>query len=232
MRFSAASARSTVSFSLYFSAESSWGRFGMSDSEDTWPTNYNPGSHLHLHALGVIAVTFASFERSLDALYSCRAGQENMPTELINMYYFSLNEEKRIDAIRQVFSIYEKNAEITVLVNNILAYFLWCRNCRNQILHAERYPPSFGGDPDTLYLIKRVGKQSPQSGYMKFKLQRLRYIADRICEGVSQCGIIRIYLTWRGRPLAEVPQSLRIYVRGSLPRTLRIPRTLELDQNP
>jgi hypothetical protein len=153
----------------------------MSERDDNWPLpHYNPGSHMHLHALGVIAVTYASLERSVDALYVNKARRQKMQDELVDLYYFSLNEEKRIEAVRAVFRKYEKKQEVVVLVENLLDYFQWCRNCRNQILHAEQYPPSFGGDPETLYLIKRVGKQSPKSGHMKFKLSRLRFIADKI----------------------------------------------------
>jgi hypothetical protein len=48
--------------------------FDMSHLEDTWPLpKYNPGSAKHLHALGVIAITYASLERNIDRLYADRA---------------------------------------------------------------------------------------------------------------------------------------------------------------
>ena len=136
----------------------------MAESEDIWPLpDYNPGLPKHLHVLGVMAVTFAAFERSLDSLYKNKARRQDMPEELIDLYYFSLNEEKRIEAIRIIFKRYEENPAVIALINNLLDYFQWCRFSRNQILHAERYPPAFGGDPDILHLTKRIGKQSPRS---------------------------------------------------------------------
>jgi hypothetical protein len=205
----------------------------MSESEDTWPLpKYDPGSPKHLHALGVIAVTFASFERSLDTLYANKAREQKMPKELINLYYFSLNEEKRIEAIRSVFKTYEKNPKVTALVENLLKYFHWCRNCRNQMLHSERYPPAFGGKPEMLHLIKRVGKQSPQSGYMKFTLPTLRTIADKIRDGGLRCAELHIYLRFRDQPLVSVPDPYRAYVRGPLPQKLHVPQTLRLSPSP
>jgi len=123
----------------------------MVESEDTWPMpEYNPGSPKHLHALGVIAIQFASLERSIDILYLNKALNQKLPQDLVELYYFTINEEKRIEAVRSVFKKYEKNPLVKNLVENLLEYFQWCRNCRNQILHAERYPPALGGDKDML----------------------------------------------------------------------------------
>jgi hypothetical protein len=71
----------------------------MTDSEDKWPLKYNPGSHYHIHALGVIAVTYAGFHRSIDYLYAFHPRQQKMPDELIDLYYFSLSEENRAHAL-------------------------------------------------------------------------------------------------------------------------------------
>lgn len=203
----------------------------MSDTEDSWPRHYNPGPHSHLHAIGVIGITFASLEGSIDVLYLDRARRENMPTDLINLYYFSLNEETRLKAINTIFAIYEKDEAIKDCVSNMVAYFAWCRNCRNQILHAELYPASLGGKKGVLYLTKRLSKQSPQSGYMRFKLRKLRYIADRIRKGVVQCAEIHLYLSFHGYPTNTIPQEMRVYAR-TLPKKLRIPQTLALDPHP
>jgi hypothetical protein len=205
----------------------------MGDSEDTWPLpKYNPGAHKHLHALGVIAITFAAFERSIDSLYDFHPRQQKLPDELVSLYYFSLNEEKRINAVREIFSAYEKDSSVKAAVSNVLDYFKWCRHTRNQLLHSEHYPALFGGDPDTLYLTKRIGKQSPKSGYMAFHLSRLRSIADKIRVGVVQCGEIHIYLRVRDVPADSLPVSLRIYKHEPLPQTLRIPRLLKLSPRP
>jgi hypothetical protein len=76
----------------------------MSDDPNaTWPLpGYNPGKRLHLHALGVIAITYAAFERSLNDFYELHPSRQK-----------------------------EKG--------NV------CSLNRNELLHAEQYPPSFGG---------------------------------------------------------------------------------------
>jgi hypothetical protein len=205
----------------------------MSDSEDRWPLpNYNPGATKHLHAIGVIAVTFAAFERSVESIYFFYPQRMNLPDELINLYYFSLNEEKRLAAIREVFRSFEQDPAVVAAVENVLSYFQWCRNVRNQILHAERYPASFGADPDTLYLTKRMGKQSPQSGYMNFKLPELRSIADRIRAGIVQSATIHIHLRVRNLPIDQISPSLRIYATDPLPKPLEVPDALSLSPLP
>jgi len=193
IRLMTSSRRRDISWSLSCSSDSLEAGFVMTDTEHEWPAHYNPGSHKHLHALGVIAVEFASLERSLDTLYANRARKENFPEELTDLFYFTLNEEKRIEAIRTIFRTRENDGATVILINNILDYFQWCRNCRNQLLHAERYPPSFGGDTDLIYFVKRLGKQMKKTGYMKLSVRHLRYIADRIHAGVVQCATIHLY---------------------------------------
>ena len=203
------------------------------DQKDTWPLpKYNPGSPKHLHALGVIAVTYAGFQRSIDNLYAFHPRQQKLPDELINLYYFSLSEEKRTEAIRKVFDTYEKNDAVKTAIKNVLDYFLWCKNARDQILHAERYPASFGGDPDTLYLTKRVGKQSPKSGHIAFKLDELRAIADKMRDGIVQCATIHIHLRVRDVPIEKIEPSLRAYKHEPLPQILHMPPFLKLTEAP
>jgi hypothetical protein len=199
------------------------------DDNDTWPKpHYNPGRPKHLHALGVIAIQYASLERSVDILYLNKALRQSLPQDLIELYYYSLNEEKRIDAVRSIFENYEQDPEVIALIENLLEYFQWCRNCRNQILHAEQYPAAFGGDKNTLYLIKRLGKQSPKSGYLKFKLSTLRSIADQTRSGVVQAAELHLYLRFRGQPDSEIAREFS----ASLPEKLSVPKHLTLSPTP
>lgn len=204
----------------------------MSETEDTWPEHYNPGNHKHLHALGVIAVEYAAFERNMDFFYTNRARKLNVPCELAEMYYFNINEENRIKTLRILFDSYPDGNGLKPIIFNLIDYFLWCRNCRNQLLHAERYPASFGGDPDTLYLTKRMGKQSSKHGYMKFTLRRLRFIADRFNAGVIQSADIHIRLRYDGVPIDKVHGPIRHHISAPLPKILRVPRYLELTHSP
>ena len=156
-----------------------------------------------------------------------------MPDDLVNLYFYTLNEERRIEAIRIIYGDYEKkHPEIMALIHNLLDYFNWCRACRNHLLHAENYPATFGGDPEALYLTKRIGKQDPKSGYMRFTLPRLRSIADKMRAGVVQSATIEIRLRYLGVSPSELAQPYRDIVRQPLPQPLRTPRNVKLHPRP
>jgi hypothetical protein len=75
-------------------------------SDDTpWPVpKHNPGPAEHLHAIGAISLTFANFQASVEGLYQSAMAEWNVPRPLIEFFYQSLNEEKRITAIRTIFT--------------------------------------------------------------------------------------------------------------------------------
>jgi hypothetical protein len=205
----------------------------MAESEDTWPSpHYNPGSSKHVHALGVISVCYCAFERGVDGLFELPLIKQNPPKKLIDTYYFGLSEEKRISAIRDVFNDYEQDKAVIAAVDNLLEYFQWCRDVRNKLLHAEHYPPLFGGDSETLHLTKREGKRDPKQVYVVLGLQRLRTLADKVQAGRVQCAKIRIYLRARGKHVHEFDHGLMAYMHESLPEKLTVPRPLRLLQRP
>jgi hypothetical protein len=90
----------------------------------------------------------------------------------------------------------------------------------------------FGGEPETLYLIKRGDKRLPQSVYLKLKLTDLRTIADDMRRGVHQCAEIHIYLRFRGVPVANIPKNLRVYVDRGPPLPIPAPQPLYLSPKP
>lgn len=83
-------------------------------SAEEWPT-YHSGRREHLHALGVIALSYSAFRRSLEDLYAFHPGQQNAPDELTDLYYTSLNEKAQLKAIRTIFASFEKDPAIVVL---------------------------------------------------------------------------------------------------------------------
>jgi hypothetical protein len=202
----------------------------MADPDDNWPQNYDPGSHLQLHALGVIAITYANFQASVDALFLDRAAKENMPAELARRYYFTLSEDKRIEAIKWIFKTCEKDERILDAISNLREYFQWCQKSRNNLLNAERYPPGLGGIKGTLYLVKRASKLSSEFAYIKLTLDELREIADCIRTGVVHCAEIHIYLRYRGQP-ETIPSEYQDFA-NSLPQELSVPPDLELAPSP
>jgi hypothetical protein len=203
------------------------------DTDDNWPSpEFAVGQHKHVHAIGVISLLTAQFERSVDGFHAHHWRDQNAPDDLIDLYYYSLNEEKRLEAIRAAFNKFERDPAVRQAIENLVLYFKWCRDARNNLLHAEHYPASFGGNPAILYLIKRAGKQSSKSGYMKLSLDSLRSIASKIRAGIVQSASINIYLRTRGLPSAKIDRQLRPYANEPLPTPMTIPKPLRLSATP
>jgi hypothetical protein len=193
----------------------------MSSTGNTWPSpDYDVGPPEHVHAIGVIALTYATLQACVDCLFLNRAG-----SQWAEKYYYVLTEDKRCGAIKELFK--DDDPGVIEAIGNIVKYFDWCRNCRNDLLHAESYPPgivpSLGG---ALALTKRLKKGSPEPGYMALTLQELRDVADRMRAGTVQCVKIDRFLRYRGRP-EEAPEEYREDAR-SLPPNLRIPKPIAL----
>jgi hypothetical protein len=199
----------------------------MSD-EPHWPLpHYDPGPPDHLHAIGVIALTFGAFQANVESLYFHFA-RKRLSQEMAEYFWDNLNEDKRITAARKLFEEHD-DKEVRDYGDNLLDYFNWCRNCRNQLLHSERYPAGLFRIPDTLHLIKAGGKKS-KNRYMKLKLSTLRMIAEKTREGVIQCASFHLNLRFRGVPEAQVPETYKPY--RTLPELLKIPKYLELTERP
>lgn len=205
----------------------------MLDSEDTWPEpNYNPGPAKHLHALGVVSVTYNAFEEGLVSLYRHHLLKANLPIELIDLYYFQLDEGRRLRAIKSIFKKDEKNPEVIKAVENVLDYFNWCWDARNKLLHAEPYPSTFSGTSGRLHLTKRVSKKDHTIGYISPDLPTLRDIANKIEAGKRACAAIIVYLRYHLVPLENASPLLRSMMPLTLPQKLEPPPTLELEPRP
>ena len=110
-------------------------------------------------------------------------------------------------------------------IGNLVEHFDWCRECRNNLLHAESYPsgliPFPGGAPGLTKPLKKRG----EPGYMALTLQELRGVAGRMQDGIEQCARIHFFLRHRGRPLEELDEKYRYYAK-SLPSELPIPKPI------
>jgi hypothetical protein len=190
--------------------------------EDTRPAPVYPPKHIH--AIGVIVLTYSALQSAMDRLFLNRA-----QSEWAEKYYYGLSEDKRSDAIRDAFK--DDDPGVIGAIDNLVKYFDWCRACRNNLLHAERYSSGLIPFPgDALGLIKRSKKGSAKSGYMALTLQELRDVADRMQEGIFQAAKIGLFVRYRG-PLEELEKEYRKYAR-SLPPSLSIPKPIALVSNP
>lgn len=185
-----------------------------------------------MHALGVIALSYSAFQRSLQDLYAFHPNQQKVPNELTDLYYTSLNEKSQLKAIRTVFASFEKDPAVIALVNNLIDFFDWCTHARNELLHSEMYPSMFGGDKDKLYLIKQASKKDKTPSYKWLTVQELRDIADKIEQGKRNCAGIIIYLRMRDVPLDQLSLSYRGVIDTLPPQPLVIPPPLDTSPHP
>jgi hypothetical protein len=198
---------------------------------EEWPS-YHKGRRDHIHALGVIALGYSAFERGLINVYTHHCAQQNMPYELVQLYYSSLNEKSQLKAIRTIFETYEKEPAALGFVASLIDYFNWCSDARNTLLHSELYPTLFGGDADKLYLTKPLSKLDRGSAYMWLTLDELREIADKIEHGKRECAGFLIYLRCRDIPVDQLPVGYRAMRGEPLPPPWITPPELRLSPHP
>jgi hypothetical protein len=198
----------------------------MTDPFDTWPRPvYHAGPTKHLHAIGVIASCFNSFERNLFDLYRFYL-EKHLTRDLCEFFYLSLNERTRAEALEKVVHAYEKDPNVLDFFDSLMSYFGWCWNARNQIVHSEPYPTALGHPPDEIHLTKRKSKQSAQPGFIKFELAELRSIADKIAAGKQHCVSLILYLREResgpwplpGKLVTPAPVQLAPHPFPAVPR--------------
>jgi hypothetical protein len=205
----------------------------MTPPVDKWPDpQYHVGPAKHLHALGVISMVFNALERGMADLYRHHMSIQKFPVELVDLYYFGLDEQRRLRALKTVFKKYEKDFEVRQLVENFIDYFDWCWQSRNQLLHSEFYPSIFRQDEERLHVSKRKSKREPTIDYFWLDLSELRIIADKIEFGKRSVAALRIYLRQRDTPVQDWPVYLRAHGREPLPKKLERPAALAIAPHP
>jgi len=197
----------------------------MSD-HDIWPLpDFNPGPHEHLHAIGVISITFASFEQDLPDLWKYFADNRNIHEKLN-----ARNDKDAIAEFKKLFRKHLTRSDVLDAVINLIDYFDWCQVTRNQILHSARYPKPFG-KPDEISLSKPIKKGSQESGRKDLSLDEIRDIAEKMRVGVVQCCTMDIYLRYMDQTRHNIAPVYLPYI-DCLPPLLGIPATYELKEWP
>ncbi|WP_316172116.1 MULTISPECIES: hypothetical protein [unclassified Bradyrhizobium] len=189
---------------------------------EEWPS-YLTGRRDHIHALGVISLSYSAFERDLFTLYAHHPGVKGMPRELVDKYWSSQSEFNQVKSVREIFQMYETDPAPLKFVNKLMDYFDWCSHTRNQLMHSEYYPSIFGGVADKLYLIKRASKAKSESIYITLTVDQLRDIADKIEHGKRECAAFIIWLRIRDIPREELPRSYGVYAADPMPEPLETP---------
>jgi hypothetical protein len=92
-------------------------------SNDNWPMPaFDAGDSKHLHALGVIAVAFVQFERSVESLFLHHPANSAVPFDLLDRYFFALSEDHRVAVTRKFYSDRESDALVKIAANNVLDF--------------------------------------------------------------------------------------------------------------
>jgi hypothetical protein len=203
----------------------------MIHPEDMWP-KYNPGRRDHLHAIGVLANSYNSFEDGMFSLFRYHLSSRKIPRKVIDFMYLSLSEPQRLATIKLAYKECEQRKQVQELVRNLIKYFEWCCDVRNKLIHAQHYPTTIGDNVSNLHLMKRIAKKSPEHGYMELDLQTLRDLADKVEKGKKHCAQVQISMRFRDTPKAKRPAWLIAYGSGPRPKILDIPKTLELSPRP
>jgi hypothetical protein len=206
----------------------------MDNAFDSWPGpkfTFHPGPSGCLHAVGVISSCYNSFDRILFDIYLHYLERKKLPRKLCELYYLSLPEEQRLDAIKYIFDALEKNRKVRKAIENLVQYFRWCWLVRNSILHGEPYPTILV-DPNDLNLVKRKKKRSSELEYHSFTLGQLRDYAEKIETGRMQAAKINLHLRYRAMPPKRRSVALQVHAYEPLPRILHIPNPLEGSEHP
>lgn len=202
-------------------------------NEDHWPMpHFDAGDSKHLHAVGVIAVTYVQFERSIESMYLHHPANAAHPFEQREREFLALSESKRVAAIRKFYSESERDASVKKAASDVLDFFDWAHASRNKILHSERYPMGFGADPEIFYLIKRASKSDGSSRYLALDLATLRSTAEHLRTGIVRSAEINLHVRYRDVDPATIHESIRIYARSNDFPALTIPAHLEMTETP
>jgi hypothetical protein len=205
----------------------------MEMSHDNWPMpKFDAGDPKHLHAVGVIALTFVQFERSVESMFLHHPANSEMPLDLRERNFLALSEGQRVAVTRKFYSDHERDVLVKEAARNVLDFFDWAHDSRNKVLHSECYPASFGGVPGVFYLIKRASKRDPSSRYMALDLPTLRSTAEYMRIGIVRSAEINIHVRYRDSDLSEIDQSIRVYATSSDFPALAVPPRLEMTERP
>jgi hypothetical protein len=207
---------------------------GRVTSLDNWPMpKFDAGDTKHLHAVGVISVTFVQFEKSVESMFLHHPAHSAVPFEFLERYFLALSEDQRVAETRKFYSDSEPDALIRDAAKNALDFFDWARDSRNKILHSERYPMGFGADPDVFYLTKRASKRDPSSRYMALDLPTLRSTAEHMRAGIVRSAEINIHVRYRNSSdLSKIPQSLWVYAKSNDFPALAAPPRIVMTERP
>ena len=150
-------------------------------AEPEWPEPYYLlGPREHIYALGVISANFTLLEKSLGLLFLVYT---NLPRQTGNNLFAKINNELRINIIRDALAEAKHPTEVSERVEHFLSGYMTIFNSRNTLMHASpasREMYATGDDPlgIPITLEKVTAKGQARSLIYELSLGQLRSIAD------------------------------------------------------
>jgi len=202
----------------------------MSDMKDIWPRpHYNVPPKDHLHAVAVISLNYNIFKGGLFGLFRHHLEVSGMHRTLVERLYGALGGADHGQAIRDVFTFYEKDPAVIDRVEHMLAYFQWSFEARNLLMHSQQRGITLDDREDIMSLYKRSKKNYSKMNFMVFKVPELRKIADSIHAGYLYLVDLYFFLQVRDGQLPPwIPTTDEHRV---LPDKSPIPKKIEVSDS-
>jgi hypothetical protein len=158
----------------------------MSKSDYEWPTKY-VASQEHLQALGVVSLNFNLYENGFRGFLN-----RYMPTDLAELLFDKLDNDKRQKLILELIASGEQDPEVREDIGFLISHFSTCTANRNILLHARvRGTPS----NDVLPLEKNDRNEPGKILQYDLKVGDLRRTADEMRAGYNfMIGILQFLI--------------------------------------
>lgn len=189
-----------------------------------WPLpKYSSAPADHLHALGVVTLNFNTFEFALFRLFSHHLETLKVDISVSWNLYSALQDNKKGDAIVDLYSRYEKNSSVINHVNHILAFFHRCSGNRNHLFHATHtHHPG-----DDLHLSSGVRREWNRVNQLQLSLPQIRSIADSMHDGFLYLWDVWAYLQRR-----DLGSVIHPFIASTFPTSLPDKPPLPVALNP
>ena len=202
------------------------------EDEDTWPLpRYNPGSRDHLHALGVISITFANLQASIRFPLPATRSDSGNPGRATRGRLFQPHggrsrkgDQSTGPKTRQGPRLCEGGRKCSRLLQLVPRLSQRYRSFRAVSAGVRRKAGRA--------LYGQVDKSAPAKGAVcPVHRRQTRSIADHIRAGVVQSAEINIYMRFRNTPPEDVPSPYKPYA-SKPPKPLKIPEKLKTSDKP
>jgi hypothetical protein len=195
-----------------------------------WPS-YSTLPHDHVHAIGVIALNYNSYEESLFALFNVHLEGRGLPEKLNEYLYSGLNRPDQMGSLEKIFAEFEKEEAVKTCVAHVMKHFQWSFEARNIVMHAMM--DFIQNRLDSITLRKRSSKDFSKHNLIQLSLPQLRTIADEMRKGHEFLKSVYVYIAMRDKRLSGFTRGLiGLGEPPTLPQIFPVPKPIEVQDHP